>query len=58
MSDHLHRQQLDDWTEALEAVEEIAAGTDSASSSKPYLDTMVRFVRDEPRLVVHLLTRV
>ena len=58
MSDHLHCRHLEDWTEALEAVQEIAAGTDGASSSRPHLDTMVRFVRDEPRLVVHLLTRV
>jgi hypothetical protein len=55
MSVHLNRQQTSDWTTAREAVDEIAANTDSESSSKLHMQTLSRFVRDEPQIVVHLL---
>jgi hypothetical protein len=58
MSIRLNDQQTSDWIEAVLRVDEIAANTDSQSSSKPFLDTMARFVRDEPHTVVHLLTLV
>ena len=38
--------------------EEIAANTDHESGSKTYLDTMAQYVRDEPQVVVRLLTLV
>jgi hypothetical protein len=57
---HLNRRQTKDWVGALEAVEQIASNTDTdtESSSKLFLDTMAHFVRDEPQIVVHLLTKV
>ena len=58
MSTHLNPQQTHDWHEAIEAVEQIAANTDTESSSKTYLDTMAQYVRDEPQVVVRLLTLV
>jgi hypothetical protein len=57
MSVHLNRQQNNDWNDAVTAVEEIAGNTDNESSSKPYLNAMANFVRDEPEIVVHLLSR-
>jgi hypothetical protein len=58
MSIHLNEQQTSDWIGAIEAVEEIASNTDTESTSKPFMDTMVRFVRDEPNVVVRLLALV
>lgn len=55
MSIHLDQQQLNDWNEAVEAVAEVAANTDTESGSKAFLDTLARHVRDEPRSVVRLL---
>jgi hypothetical protein len=54
MSVHLNRQQIKDWNNAVTAVEEIAANTDSQSSSKPYLDEMAAFVRNQPHSVMLL----
>jgi hypothetical protein len=58
MSIHLNPRQTRDWHQAIEAVEEIAANTDHESGSKGYLDKMARYVRDEPQVVVRLLTLV
>ena len=55
MSVRLNDQQTNDWTEALRSVEEIASNTDSHSTSKPFIDTMARFIRDDPHIVVRLL---
>lgn len=58
MSIHLDRQQLNDWNEAVEAVDEVAANTDTESSSKAFLDALARHVRMEPRSVVRRLAAV
>lgn len=58
MSTHLNPQQINDWYEAVDAVEEVAANTDHESGSKPYLDKMAQYVRDEPAVVVRLLAMV
>lgn len=58
MSIHLNPEETNDWIVALQAVQENADNTDSESSSKPFMDAMARFVRDEPRMVVHLLAPV
>jgi hypothetical protein len=61
MSIHLNPQQTRDWhqaIEAVEAVEEIAVNTEHESGSNGYLDKMARYVRDEPQVVVRLLTLV
>ncbi|MCU1488583.1 MAG: hypothetical protein JWN67_5329 [Actinomycetia bacterium] len=58
MSIRLNDQQTADWVDAVQSVEEIAANTDSHSTSKPFIDTMARFIRDEPHMVVRLLTLV
>jgi hypothetical protein len=58
MTVDLNRAQTEDWIGAVESVDEIAASTDSHSSSKAYIDPMARFVRDEPQTVVRLLTLV
>ncbi len=58
MSIHVDRQQLKDWNEAVEAVDEVAANTDTESSSKTFLDALARQVRNEPRSVVRLLAVV
>lgn len=58
MSVHLNRHENNEWIAAVEAVQEIASNTDSESGSKPFLNAMARFVRDDPRTVVRLLTLV
>ena len=58
MSIHLNDQQTDSWREALCAVQDVAANTDTESGSKTYLDTMARYVRDQPEVVVRLLPLV
>jgi hypothetical protein len=58
MSIRLNEQQTADWIGAVESVEEIAANTDSQSTSKPFIDTMARFIRDEPHTVLRLLALV
>jgi hypothetical protein len=58
MSIHLNREQINAWVGALEAVEENASNTDTESTGKYFIDAMARFVRDEPVIVVRLLTAV
>lgn len=58
MSIHLNLQQTNDWIGARQAVQENADNTDTESQSKPFMDAMARFVRDEPYLVVRLLTEI
>lgn len=58
MSTHLNPQQTHDWHQAIEAVEQVAANTDTESSSKAHLDTMAQYVRNEPDVIVRLLTLV
>jgi hypothetical protein len=55
MSIHLNQQDTNDWIEAVDAVQETASNTDNESGSKAFIDTMARFVRDEPGIVVAAL---
>ena len=58
MSDHLNDQQRYEWREAVAAVEEVAANTDTMSSSKDYLVGLARQVRSRPEQVIRELARI
>lgn len=55
MSIHLNPQQTFDWQQAIDAVEEVAANTDTESHSKTHLTNLAQYVRDEPVSVLRLL---
>jgi hypothetical protein len=58
MSDLLNEQQTNDWVQAVVAVENVAANTDTESSSKSHMDAMAHHVRTEPRTVLRALAIV
>jgi len=58
MSTHLNPKQTQDWHEAVAAVEQVAANTDTESSSKQPLLSLVETVRTEPEAVLREVARI
>jgi hypothetical protein len=52
---HLNDQEHHDWYTAVKAVEQTAANTDSEAGSKPHLNALAGFVRNDPPAVLRML---
>ena len=58
MSNHLNDQQNHAWHQALAAVREVAANTDTESASKQPLMHLAEHVRRQPQVIVRELALI